>query len=230
MSNILNNNRLIINDIHEEIKRDKANLWKQMEFRAKPSLNSQFNPSRVAYMNVVEVDSKGKEFMMSILVQHMLLKKFGSKIRHIVAYTKHFPGLAVLDLYGIEQLHVGQDGAEIQRLIVNCGKCRYPDFGKIAAFNLWDKFDKIVVLDVDIMPVRNLDHMFSYPGPFAASFEPDSFEFNTGVFILEPSKELWEDVMDKLKFRQRELEGFNFSVDTWGPSNGDQSFLTSYFF
>merc|ERR1719285_428994 len=162
MSNILNNNRLRINDIHEEIKRDKANLWKQMEFRAKPSLNSQFNPSRVAYMNVVEVDSKGKEFMMSILVQHMLLKKFGSKIRHIVAYTKHFNSLNVLDRYGIVQIHVGQQGAEIQRLIVNCGKCRYGDFNKIAAFNLYDQLDKIVVLDCDVMPLGNLDHMFAY--------------------------------------------------------------------
>merc|ERR1719285_916950 len=230
MSNILNNNRLIINDIHEEIKRDKANLWKQMEFRAKPSLNSQFNPSRVAYMNVVEVDSKGKEFMMSILVRHMLLKKFGSKIRHIVAYTKHFRELDILDRYGIERLDLGQDGAEIQRTIVNCGKCRYTHFSKIAVFNLYDKFDKIVILDLDIMPLRNLDHMFAYPGPFAVSFEPDRFEFNSGVFILEPSKELWEDVMDKLKFRHAQLLDYNYSIDTWGASDTDQNFLTSYFY
>ena len=198
VSNILSNELIRISDIGEEINRVKTNLTKQIELleeklRAskempKPGLNRKFDHSRIAFMNVI--DKKGRDYIMGILVQHMLLKKFGSNIRHIVAYTNHFSGIDVLDRYGIDRLHVGLQGAEIQRTIANCGKCRYGDFNKIAAFNLSDKFDKIIVLDCDIMPLGNLDHMFVYPGPFAASFEPDRLEFNTGVFILEPSREL----------------------------------------
>jgi len=165
---------------------------------------------------------------MGILVQHMLHKKFGSTVRHVVAYTRPFEALRVLDHFGIEQISLEDAGKQVQDTLVNCA-CWRGVFVKIAAFRLYDQFDKVIVFDCDTMPLGNLDHMFAYPGPFAAALSPGSLEFNSGVFILEPTQELWEDVMDKLRFRHSELPDANFSIDTWGPKFGDQEFLTSYF-
>jgi len=187
------------------------------------------NKSKIAFVNVV--DQRGRDYMMGILVQHMLLKKkFGSTVRHVVAYTRPFYALRVLDHFGIEQISLEDAGKQVQETIVNCGPCKYGTFAKIAAFRLYDQFDKVIVLDCDIMPLGNIDHMFAYPGPFAVSFEPDRLEFNSGVFILEPTQELWEDVMDKLRFRHAQFPNANFSIDTWGASDTDQNFLTSYFY
>jgi len=186
------------------------------------------NKSKIAFMNVVS--HKGRGYIMAIIVQHMLLKKFGSTLRHVVAYTRPFDALEVLDHFGIEQISLEDAGKQVQESIAKCGPCNYGTLPKIAAFSLYDQFDKVIFLDCDIMPLGNLDHMFAYPGPFAVSFEPDRLEFNSGVFILEPTQELWEDVMDKLRFRHAEFPNANFSTDTWGAGRGDQAFLTSYFY
>lgn len=64
---------------------------------------------------------------------------------------------------------------------------------KLHVFGLHPRFDHVVYLDADAMPLANLDHLFSAPlsaadYPFAAAPElmpPDTF--NAGVMVVRPS-------------------------------------------
>ena len=76
------------------------------------------------------------------------------------------------------------------------------------------EYRKIVFIDSDAMVVRNVDHLFRC-GNFCASFRHSDL-FNTGIIVLDPSQEVFEDMKSKL----REYESYD---------GGDQGFLNSYF-
>lgn len=70
-------------------------------------------------------------------------------------------------------------------------------------FRIFDQtqFDKIVFLDADIMVLKNLDHLFKKPHMTSCldgeyfNIWPDRDHFNSGCIVIEPSHELFEDIM-----------------------------------
>jgi glycogenin len=89
-------------------------------------------------------------------------------------------------------------------------------FTKIA---LWyqTQFRKIVYLDADTLPLRAPDELFDLAAPFAAAPEigfPDCF--NSGVMVLEPSTEIYQNLLDLA------IQGTSFD-------GGDQGLLNIYF-
>jgi hypothetical protein len=88
-------------------------------------------------------------------------------------------------------------------------------FTKLRAWELTD-FDKVVLLDADMVVVRNIDDLFARP-ELAASPDfllPD--RFNSGLMVLEPSR-------DKLARMLRQL------ADAPTYDGGDQGFLNAFF-
>jgi len=78
------------------------------------------------------------------------------------------------------------------------------------------EFDKIVLLDADTLVLQNVDELFERP-EFAAAPDflvPD--HFNSGVMVLDPSKDTFERMMARLHTAE--------SYD-----GGDQGFLNSFF-
>lgn len=88
-------------------------------------------------------------------------------------------------------------------------------FNKLLAWRLTN-YSKVLYLDVDVMPLVSLDHLFAAPTP---AMVPDVYaatKFNSGVMLLEPSEVVFTDMMDQLEH----LPSYN---------GGDQGFLNSYF-
>jgi lipopolysaccharide biosynthesis glycosyltransferase len=88
-------------------------------------------------------------------------------------------------------------------------------FTKLRAWDLVE-YDKVVLLDADTLVLQNVDDLFDRPG-FAAAPDfliPD--RFNSGVMVLEPSRETFA--------RMAEALASSSSYD-----GGDQGFLNTFF-
>lgn len=87
-------------------------------------------------------------------------------------------------------------------------------FTKLRVWELTD-FDKIVYLDADTLVLQNIDELFDRPA-FAAAPDfllPD--RFNSGVMVIRPERETFEELIDAL-FQHPSYDG------------GDQGFLNSF--
>jgi len=88
-------------------------------------------------------------------------------------------------------------------------------FTKLRAFDLAE-YDKVVFLDADTVVVSNVDDLFQRPA-FAAApdfFMPD--RFNSGVMVLEPSRELFQAIVGSIG-----------NLDNY--DGGDQGLLNAHF-
>lgn len=72
-------------------------------------------------------------------------------------------------------------------------------------------------MDADCLVLQNIDELFHRPQLSAVMDCCD--HFNSGVMVLEPNKNILNDMLDKLK---------NKKIDSY--DGADQGFLNSYFF
>ncbi|GJW88086.1 UDP-glucuronate:xylan alpha-glucuronosyltransferase 2 isoform X1 [Tanacetum coccineum] len=87
------------------------------------------------------------------------------------------------------------------------------NYTKLRLWQLTD-YHKIIFIDSDIIVLRNLDHLFSYP-QLTAKSDHDSI-FNSGVMVIEPSNCTF------MHFTQRMNEIISYN-------GGDQGFLNEIF-
>lgn len=96
-------------------------------------------------------------------------------------------------------------------------------------FRIFDQtqFDKIVFLDADIMVLKNLDHLFKKPHMTSCldgeyfNIWPGWDHFNSGCIVIEPSHELFEDILNYGKnLKEEDLPEYIFA---------DQEVLNFYF-
>ncbi|KAG5353669.1 hypothetical protein C0989_003806 [Termitomyces sp. Mn162] len=86
---------------------------------------------------------------------------------------------------------------------------------KLHIFRL-TQFSKIIFLDADVLPIRPISHLFTLPHEFSASPDvgwPDIF--NSGVMVLTPGEDKFNELRDLLK-----------SKGTW--DGGDQGLLNEW--
>ncbi|WCJ35412.1 plant glycogenin-like starch initiation protein 2 [Euphorbia peplus] len=83
-------------------------------------------------------------------------------------------------------------------------------------FRLWQltDYDKIIFIDSDIIVLKNLDMLFSFPQMSATG--NDIWIFNSGIMVIEPSNCTFKILMD----RRKEIVSYN---------GGDQGFLNEVF-
>jgi glycogenin glucosyltransferase len=88
-------------------------------------------------------------------------------------------------------------------------------FTKLRAWEL-DEFDKVVLLDADMVVLQNIDELFARPELGAAPdfLLPD--RFNSGLMVLEPSRDKLARMMERLA-----------AAPTY--DGGDQGFLNEFF-
>jgi len=88
---------------------------------------------------------------------------------------------------------------------------------------LWEleEYRRIVFLDADTLVVRNIDKLFSYPqfcgAPNLYETLDDMHRLNSGVFVAEPSKATFDDMLKRL----------DAPGSYWRRT--DQTFLERYF-
>ncbi len=92
-------------------------------------------------------------------------------------------------------------------------------YTKLNVFRL-DFLDRVVYLDADTVVLKNIDDLFSTSGfaaaPDAGIERPSLDTFNSGVFAVDPSFELFEDLLRRLPY-------------TPSKDGGDQGFLNNVF-
>lgn len=88
-------------------------------------------------------------------------------------------------------------------------------FTKLRAWEL-EEFEKVVLLDADMVVMRNLDSLFERPELAAAPdfLRPD--RFNSGLMVLEPSRDKLAGMLGSLS-------------ESATYDGGDQGFLNTYF-
>lgn len=107
-------------------------------------------------------------------------------------------------------------------------------FTTYSKLNVFDQtqYNKIVYLDADMLILRNIDELFKYPHMSATNAggmlprKSSWTHLNSGVFITEPSRELFKDMVSKIgKIEKLESSG---SPDK--PKFGsEQDFLNAYY-
>lgn len=88
-------------------------------------------------------------------------------------------------------------------------------FTKLAIWSLTG-FQKIVYIDADCLILENIDELFEREAP---AFAPDVFppdRFNAGVMVIEPNRDIFETMLDKMQT----LKSYD---------QGDTGFLNAFF-
>lgn len=99
-------------------------------------------------------------------------------------------------------------------------------FAQKGSYNQWNytklqiwlltHYHKVIFLDSDFLVLKNMDHFFFYPQLTASP--NDLMFFNSGMMVIEPSKCMFEDLMNK-----------SLEVKPQYNNNGDQGFLNEVF-
>ena len=89
--------------------------------------------------------------------------------------------------------------------------CRY------SKLHLWDltEYDRVVYLDPLLLLVQNIDELFQYDAAFSG-VKVVGDDFNTGLFVTVPGKDIYKDML--VKYPQSPLE-----------HRGEQGFLNWFF-
>src|ERR1700733_15331940 len=98
-----------------------------------------------------------------------------------------------------------------------------PDLGtvltKLHVFRL-TQYSKIIFLDADVLPVRQLSHLFTLPYEFSAVPDvgwPDIF--NSGMMVLTPGEDKFQDIRELVKSRGSWDGGDQGILNEWRGEN-----------
>ena len=103
-------------------------------------------------------------------------------------------------------------------------------FNKLWLFNLTE-FDKIIMLDADILIRSNIMHWFNYsthPTPCAIQAR-DDMSWNTGAMVIQPDTQVFEQMLSQLGSIQKYENGQVYSRDPLIGGYSDQDFITAFF-
>ncbi|KAK8967493.1 UDP-glucuronate:xylan alpha-glucuronosyltransferase 2 [Platanthera guangdongensis] len=139
------------------------------------------------------------------------IRKTGSKRDLLLLHDKSIPEVKLRALAA-----AGWQLREIKRIRnPRAQRNTYNEYN-YSKFRLWllTDYQKVVFVDADIVVLRNLDLLFSFPQISAAG--NDGVIFNSGIMVLEPSACTFEALMKNRK----EITSYN---------GGDQGFLNEIF-
>lgn len=165
-----------------------------------------------AYVTMI---AAGDEYVPGVEVLGQSLRESGSSQDLVLMATPDVPGdarkrLASRGWQVREVLPITNLYTDDQRLF---SRFKH-SFTKLRVFELTD-LEKVVFLDADTVVLQNVDELFARPAIAAAPdfFMPD--HFNSGVMVLEPSADLFAELLEALAV-----------APTY--DGGDQGFLNSY--
>lgn len=106
-------------------------------------------------------------------------------------------------------------------------------FNKLWLFNLTE-YDKVIVLDADVLVRQSLMHWFYYDTPTATQSFSDTMIWNSGAMVITPNTTAFDEMIEVLPT----LQDYEMAVDTtadgidhYMSSGGrsDQDFLSTFF-
>jgi len=69
-------------------------------------------------------------------------------------------------------------------------------FNKLWLFNLTE-FDKVIMMDADVLIRTHINHWFDYPTPCAIQ-AGDNISWNTGALVIRPDTHVFEQMLSQL--------------------------------
>lgn len=171
-----------------------------------------------AYVSVLSTDS----YLDGVLVLHHSLKSTGTFYPFLLLISDAVSTASrkVLESHGISY-KLMQCTIENPTAIAKDDHWAFT-YSKLDIFNQ-TQFDKIVFLDADMLIVENIDELFQKPhmsavnaGGMLAEYA-DWTGLNSGLMVIEPSHELYRDMLGKVGKIEHVAKG------------GDQDFLQAYY-
>lgn len=107
----------------------------------------------------------------------------------------------------------------------------FPTYSKLHVFNQ-NQYDRVVYLDVDMLILRNIDELFEHKHMSATNAggmlpkKSSWTHINSGLFVLEPSHKLFEDMVSKVGKIEKIESGGTIDKPKYGS---DQDFLNAYY-
>ena len=100
-------------------------------------------------------------------------------------------------------------------------------FSKLFIFNL-TQFDKILLMDTDILVRANLMHWFGYPAPCGTQQKGD-IAWNSGAMVIEPSTEIFNQMIEPLALLNRYNSSHAYEKDPLNGGYSDQDYIAAFF-
>lgn len=100
-------------------------------------------------------------------------------------------------------------------------------FNKLWAFNLTE-FEKIIVLDSDILIRTDITHWFDYPTPCAIQSGYD-LNWNSGAMVITPDSKTFQQMLSRLPSIKRYDKTKVYHSDPMTGGYGQQAFVTAFF-
>ncbi|KAL5770526.1 hypothetical protein ACOSP7_014680 [Xanthoceras sorbifolium] len=153
----------------------------------------------------------GDEFLLGVRVLGKSIRETGSKKDMVVlvsdGVSHHAKKLLQADGWKIEEISLLANPNQVRP------KRFWGVYTKLKIFNLIN-YKKVVYLDADTIVVKNIEDLFKC-SKFCANLK-HSERLNSGVMVVEPSEEVFNDMMSKVNT----LHSY---------TGGDQGFLNSYY-
>lgn len=124
---------------------------------------------------------------------------------------------ALVEWLGESNVHQVDTGYLMDRLTAEQGMWKQT-FQKLWLHNL-TMYDKVIVLDADVLIRTNIMHWFKYPTPCGIQAH-DQIAWNSGALVIKPDTAVFDQMMDMLPNISRyELKKI--------PENGEDIFLNA---
>lgn len=173
-------------------------------------------PARNAYATMMYMGTpRDYEFYVAVRVMLRSLRRLSVDADLVVIASRDVPSSWMNKLHG--------DGAKVVTVDNMENPYKYqPNFDKRFALTLnklyaWNliEYERVVMLDADNLFLQKTDELFQC-GQFCAVFINPCI-FHTGLFVLQPSKHVFNDMLNQLANGRENKDG------------ADQGFLTGYF-
>mmetsp|Transcript_28625 Transcript_28625/g.43010 ORF Transcript_28625/g.43010 Transcript_28625/m.43010 type:complete len:364 (-) Transcript_28625:864-1955(-) len=183
------------------------------------------HPSRVAIVNFVE--SMDQIYGVYSIQKQMM--KHNINAAHVVLV----PHDMKQSLQDVIALWVGEEN---RRFVVKdkiVGKVSSTSgiwaatFNKLWAFNLTE-FEKVIVLDGDILIRTDITHWFDYPTPCAIQAGND-LNWNSGAMVITPDSMEFQQMLSRLPHLERYDANKAYDSDPMTSGYSDQDFVTTFF-
>jgi glycogenin glucosyltransferase len=190
-------------------------------------VSKNYKKENYAYISIITSD----DYLPGLLVLHKTLINTGTEYPFLVLLTSDVSTytISILEKQNIQYKVI--DSIINNPTDVDKKHRWFSTYSKLHVFNQ-TQYDKIVYLDADILVLKNIDELFKNPhmsATNASSMLPSKSSrtyLNSGIFVLEPSHELFGDMISKIgKIEKLESNG---SLDR--PKYGsDQDFLNAFY-
>lgn len=156
--------------------------------------------SKYAYVTVITNDA----YESGVLALWHSVVESGCKYPFVAMVSENVSGAVKGRLQKLMKIFVFNEDIQIDEKVLKDNNNFFEKwnttFFKLKVLQLCE-YDKIVLIDADMIVMKNLDHLFEYPHmscAYAEKLRGGSVRLNSGIMVLEPSEELYMTMINSI--------------------------------